>query len=144
MRYDLNSELQRADFLARAQYLARQGGEVELTQKRQRPKGRAAYLHLLIELFALEWGDGVEYCKIKYFKATANPDLFWVDAYSERRGQYRRLRSIKELSEAEQRLSAERFRAWAEREGGIYLPSPEEAAMIAEAEKIINHTRQYL
>ncbi|MCC8037311.1 MAG: hypothetical protein LIP02_04135 [Bacteroidales bacterium] len=134
MLYNLSNELQRNDFLTRAQLLAARGDTVELTSKRPRSLRQNAYLHVIIGYLALQLGEDSEYVKREYFKILCNPATFIRETDDRFRGKIKTLRSTASLTTEEMTLCVNRFRDWAAREAGVYLPSPDENELVAQME----------
>lgn len=81
------------------------------------------YLHLILSWFAFEYGETLEYVKVEFFKKIVNPDLFKVEYANPVTGEVREaLRSSKDLDKSEMTLAIDKFRDWASKEAGIYLP----------------------
>lgn len=145
MMYDLNNPLQCESFKAKAEYLAKKGVIVELTEKKQqRSDNQNRYLHVILGYVALEFGETLEYVKENYFKKLCNRDLFVIEKEDKRIG--RKIidtRSSAELDTGEMTTAIERFRNWAASEG-CYIPSPEEHKMVLMMEMEISRNKQYL
>lgn len=144
MLYDLNNPLQRENFKAKAESLAKKGCIVELTEKKpQRTSNQNRYLHSILAYFGLEVGETAEYVKLNYFKLHCNKEIFVRDVEDKFRGQIRIVRSSSDLDTGEMTTAIERFRNWAAGEG-VYIPSPEEHLMIQQMEIEISRNRNYL
>ncbi len=136
MLYDTSKPLQRESFLVRAQALAARGETVSLVARRGRTPSQNSYLHAILSYFASRYGESMEYVKEEYFKRAVNPATFVVSQGKDRFTGKRRLicRSVAELSQEQLSLCIERFRNWASKEGGIYLPTAEEGALLKECQ----------
>ena len=144
MLYDLSNPLQRENFRVKAEALAKKGGIVELTEKKQqRTPAQNRYLHSILAYFGLEVGETAEYVKRYYFKILCNKDLFVKDVEDKYHGRIQVLRSSSELDTAEMTTAIERFRNWAAGEG-VYIPSPEEHMLVQQMEIEISRNKIYL
>lgn len=146
MLYDCRNDLDRANFLTRAQLLADRKDVVELRTKRQRTLNQNAYMHVLIEYFACQYGEEPDYIKTEYFKLLVNPDVFvegsWVDRFT---GQKRiKVRSTSSLTTEEMSVCIDRFRNWSAKKAGIYLPTAEEGAILRQCEIEIEKSKRFL
>lgn len=144
MVYNLDIPFQRNQFLSRAEYLSRKGGTVELTSKKPKSTNQNSYVHSIISYFALQYGETAEYCKHEYFKKSANPEIFWVERENDIRGRYKTLRSTATLSQEEMSLAIERFKNWASKTAGIYLPEPDDFEAMRQIDIEIQRNKQYL
>lgn len=144
MRYNLDNPLQKQEFLLYAARLAEKGGVVELTKKKPRSLSQNSYLHSILAYFGMRYGETAEYVKIEYFKKLVNPDIFWTEKESELRGKYQSLRSTAALTSEEMSLCIDRFLNWSAKEAGIYLPCPNDAALIEALDNEIHNNRRYL
>ena len=145
MNYDLSRELDRTQFKERCNFLYRQGALVELTEKRgKRTLKQNSYLHLLLSYFALQYGERMEYIKQEFFKRHVNPDLFLREKEGKGIGRYYTLRSSAELDTKEMTIAIDRFRDWASKEVGIYLPTPEEHGILGEMEREVEMNKRWI
>lgn len=146
MLYNLNNPLQKEQFKARStMLLEKSNGIVELTEKKPRRSNQQnAYLHVILRYFAMECGYTLEEVKKEYFKVLVNPDMFIVEKEFKHIGKRKVLRSSAELDSAEMTTAIERFRNWASKEAGIYLPSANEEEMIALMEVELSRYKEYL
>lgn len=147
MKYDLTqqSEIERAR--ERFNSLVNKGkGILEITLvSEKRTLKQNAYLHVILSLFACQYGESEEYVKQQYFKRIVNPRIFishkW-DKLQQRAVAY--LRSTSELSKDELQEAIERFRNWSSMNAGIYLPSSEEHRLLQLAQIEIERNKTYL
>lgn len=130
MVYNLSNPLHLQQFKTRCESLSNKACIVELTEKRSRSLSQNAYLHVILGGFALEYGETPEYCKTQYFKVLVNPHLFIVDKEDAFRGKIKVVRSSADLTTAQMTEAIERFRNWASKEVGIYLPAPHEQDLL--------------
>jgi hypothetical protein len=144
MLYDLSNPLQNESFKVKAEALAKKGGIVELTEKKQqRSLAQNRYLHLILAYFALEIGESPEYVKRHYFKVLCNKDLFVREVEDKFLGKIKVLRSSADLDTGEMTTAIERYRNWAASEG-VYIPSPDEQNLVQQMEIEISRNRMYL
>lgn len=135
MIYDLHEDRDRQRFEVRVQSLMDKGRTVELKEYRSRTLNQNSYLHLILGWFASEYGESLDFVKEEYFKRLVNADLFAVRRTDRFAGEVETLRSTRELSAEQMSLAIDRFRDWASKEAGIYLPSAEEKGFLEWAEK---------
>lgn len=143
MTYDLASTLDRERFAARVSYLLDKGAAVELTEKVQRSLSQNNYLHAIIGAVAMETGNTLAYAKEFYFKRIANHDLFVRDVDDPYAGRVQVLRSSADLTKEEMSLAIDRFKKWAA-EQGMYLPDPEDEALLSMIQVEMGKVRKYL
>ena len=144
MLYDLSNPLQNESFKVKAEALAKKGGIVELTEKKQqRSLAQNRYLHLILAYFALEIGESPEYVKRHYFKVLCNKDLFVREVEDKFLGKIKVLRSSADLDTGEMTMAIERYRNWTASEG-VYIPSPDEQNLVQQMEIEISRNRMYL
>ena len=94
--------------------------------------------------FASETGNTLDWVKREYYKRLVNPDIFIREKDDRFMGRVKYLRSSAELDTAEMNLSIERFRNFASREAGIYIPSPEERDLVSLMEVEVERNKEYL
>lgn len=146
MLYDCKNDLDRANFLARAQLLADRNDVVELHTKRQRTLNQNAYCHVLIDYFAAVYGEDPTYVKQEYFKVLVNPDIFIVNSAVDKfTGEKRiRSRSTSSLTIEEMSVCIDRFRNWSSKYAEIYLPTAEEGSLLRQCEIEISKAKRFL
>lgn len=145
MTFDLSRELDRRQFEERCSFLIRQGMFVELTEKRgKRTLKQNSYLHLILSYFAFQYGERMETIKQEFFKRKVNPDIFLQEKEREGIGRYYTLRSSADLNTKEMTTAIDRFRDWSAKEAGIYLPSPEEDALIGAMEREVEENKRWI
>lgn len=143
--YNTCNDLQREQFLARAQVLAKKGAIVELSEKKpKRSLQSNKYLHVILSYFASQYGETMEYVKRNYYKFLCNRDMFVRERTDEFLGHLSFLRSSADLSQEEMNTSIERFRNWSAMEAGIYLPAPDEKDMLVECEVEIEKNKNFI
>lgn len=141
--YDLSSDFQRKAFLARCENLMDKGSVIELTEKSFRTPNQNRYLHLLIGVVAMETGNSLEDAKRCYFKDTCNADIFHVQ-HRDKMGNYiDHIRSTAELTKEEMSLAIDRFKLWGHH-NGIYMPNPDDVALLKEIEIEMGRMKSYL
>ena len=75
--YNLSNDLQREQFIARAQVLAKKKAIVDLTEKKHKRSLQSnKYLHVILSYFATQYGEPMEYIKKNYYKFLCNKDIF--------------------------------------------------------------------
>ena len=144
MIYDLSNALHLESFKLRCNALVKKRVIVELTERKpRRTSQQNRYLYVIIGLLASELGETTEYVKEQYFKRLCNHEIFIRTKEDQFRGSIEVVRSTGDLDTAEMSTAIDRFRNWAATEG-YYLPSPEDDAMLAMAEREIIRNNTYL
>lgn len=140
MKYNLSIPIQAEQAKTRLEHLISKGATVEITQKRlKRSYSQNNYLHLVLAWFAWEYGETKEYVKQEYFKRKVNPDLFLTEYANRKTGEIREaLRSSADLNSKEMTMAIQRFRNFAVKEAGIYLPEPSDLAGIQELDNQVS------
>ena len=145
MKYDGKNPLHAQQARTRLEKLIREGKMFELTEKKPaRTRSQNSYLHLILSYFAAQTGDTPEWVKQKYYKELVNPQTFVRERDDKFLGRMKYLRSSAELDSAEFSLTVERFRNWSAAQAGIYIPSPEDQALLEMVEMEIERNKQYL
>lgn len=116
----------------------------ELKAKRERRTiSQNSYLHLLFSWFALETGYTTDEVKQDIFKKIVNPNTFYEGEFGSII-KIERWRSTASLNTEEMTLCIDRFRDYASKEAGIYLPEPTDLVMIRQLEIEVTNNQQYL
>lgn len=142
MIYNLQDELSRNRFKARVGQLWRSGTIVELTDKARRTLRQNSYLYVCLGALALETGNSVEFIKQEVFKRIVNPDIFVLEKEDPILGVIKVLRSTRDVNKEDMSKAIDRFRKWAS-EHGVYIPDPEDKAIIAQMEYEIAQAERY-
>ena len=115
----------------------------ELRGKRTNPQN--AYFHLLINYFALEYGETFEYTKQYIFKKYVNPDIFKTERKNPKSGKVREgWRSSADLDTKEMTDAIDRFKNWSVTKAGIRLPEANEDQFLDYIQNQIDQNKQYL
>ena len=127
MKYNPNNPIDRQKARERFDKLINGEDLFELKSiKPIRSNQQNKYLHLLINWYALEYGDMPAYVKRVTFKQVINPDIFRTGFRNEKTGEVREeWRSTSTLDSREMTKAIDRFRDYAG-QGGIYLPEANE------------------
>ena len=145
MIYDLSFAFDRQQYKEQCNYLYEKRCVVELSEKKgKRTLKQNSYLHLILSYFALQYGERMEYIKQEFFKRHVNPDLFLREKEGKGIGRYCILRSSAELDTKEMSTAIDRFRDWAAKEAGIYLPSSDEHGMLGEMEREVELNKRWI
>lgn len=146
MVFDCSTELGRNRAVQKFQFLFTGRKKIEIKEIRaKRSLSQNKYLHLIISWFALEYGETAEYIKQEIFKKQVNRDIFIFQFANKKTGEIRdEFRSTSDLDTKELTVAIERFRNWASKEGGIYLPEPKDLALLNEIEYQIKLNAEYL
>lgn len=145
MRYDGGNPLHAAGARAKLDKLVREKKIFDITEKKpKRTINQNSYLHVCIAYFASQYGERAEYVKEQYYKRHVNPQVFVRQREDRLIGEVEYLRSTADLDTWELSLTLERFRTWAAKEAGIYIPAPNEERLIALCEMEIERNKEYL
>jgi hypothetical protein len=130
--------------IEKLKYFISEGKIFELKAKRERRTiSQNSYLHLLFSWFALETGYTTDEVKQEIFKKIVNPNTFYEGEFG-RFIKIERWRSTASLNTEEMSLCINRFRDYASKEAGIYLPEPTDLVMIRQLEIEVTNNQQYL
>lgn len=146
MLYDTSKELDKNRAIEKFKFLIGKGKIIELKEKRKiRSISQNNYLHLILSWFALEMGETLEYTKKETFKREVNSDIFLYDFINRKTGEIRKeLKSTSIIDTKEMTTAIDRFRNFASKNFGIYLPDPEDLINLREMERQIDNQKQYL
>lgn len=145
MLYNLSNPLDVQNSRLQLEKLISEGCIIELKARRPpRTVRQNRYLHSCLAYFGALTGCEPEYVKTQYFKLLCNPDLFIITRSDRFRGEIKVLRSSAALTTEEMTLAIDRFRDWAAREGGIYIPSPQEHDQLLLMEAEIEKAKRYI
>jgi hypothetical protein len=130
----------------RFKWLVENKKQFELTQKSPlRSISQNNYLHLILGLFSLEYGETIEYVKLEMFKKAVNPDIFKTEYINKRTGEIREdWKSTTNLDSKEMTTAIDRFRDYSSKELGLYLPEPKDILYLNEINLQIENNKQYL
>jgi len=143
--YNSQKPIDQQRAVERLQFFFKNGKVFELTEKkRTRSISQNSYLHLILSLFAYETGYTTEEVKQEIFKKIVNSDTFYDGEVDKGLVCIQRWRSTANLTTKEMNLCIDRFRDYSSKEAGIYLPEPNDLALIDEAKIIVETNKQYL
>ena len=127
MLLDLTKQFEINKAETKLSQLIKKGAKIELTEKKaMRSVKQNSYLHAILTIFSVEYGETIEYTKQTIFKATVNAELFIYERTNKKTGEIREdLKSTKNISKDEMNIAIERFRNFAS-ENGIYIMDAEE------------------
>ena len=132
--------------IERFKYFLKNNKVFELKAK-QTPKTypQLKYTPLIIKWFALEYGETMEYIKLEFFKKKANKELFEFERANRKTGEIRlEYRSLAVLKKDELTIAINRFRDYASKEAGIYLPEPNDLPYLREIEIQVENNKQFI
>ena len=122
MILNLNNDFDREKFKTMSEFLLEKRKVVELTEKTGRSLKQNSYLFLILNIFSLEYGESVEFVKERFFKELCNPELFVRTKNDKFLGEITYLRSSSDLTKEEMVTAIDRFKIWASKEAGIFIP----------------------
>lgn len=129
------------------EYLNRQtkkGSTIEINVKSgQRTVDQNKYLHVLLGIIAVEYGESIEYVKKHIYKGIINSDIFTREAKTESGEIQKILRSSSDLSKDEMTKSIDKMKDYAMKEMEVYLPEANEKEMNG-ALKFLDKNSNYL
>lgn len=144
MIYNPQNRIEVNRAIEKIKYFISEGKIFELKAKRERRTiSQNSYLHLLFSWFALETGYTTDEVKQDIFKKIVNPDTFYEGEFG-KIIKIERWRSTASLNTEEMTLCINRFRDYASKEAGIYLPEPTDLVMIRQLEIEVTNNQQYL
>jgi len=136
MKYDLTNPVDKQRFKDKSNKLFEEKAFVEL--RKILPIGtnqQKKYAHVLFAYFAIEYGETAEYIKQFFFKQVVNKEIFKTEHINTVTGVARvEWRSINDLDTKELTIAIDRFRDYASKEAGIYLPEPHEEEFLRSCE----------
>ncbi len=147
MIYNLKNKLDRERFKVKVNNLCeKQSCRVELIEKKQRRTiQQNRYIHLLFTWFAIEYGETIEYVKQVIFKQLVNSELFKTEHVNRKTGEVRiAWKSTADLDTKQMTLAVEKFRNYASKEAGIYLPSADEREFLENIEQEVERYKEYI
>lgn len=144
MILDLNNDFDREKFKTRCDFLLDKRKVVELTEKTGRSGKQNNYLYLILSVFSLDYGESVEFVKQRFFKELCNPEIFVRTKYDKLLGETTYLRSSADLSKDEMVTAIDRFKVWASKEAGIFLPDAFDEQERLEILRQIDRNKRYL
>lgn len=131
MLYNLNDEFSRKKFSTRVRHLWDKRALVELTDATRRSTNQNSYLHLCLGIIASDTGNSLEVVK-QYYKEQICPDIYVTYREDRMLGKVKIVESSSRISKEKMSQSIDRLRMFASNIG-IYLPSPEDEAALAQA-----------
>lgn len=144
MILNLNIELDREKFKTRSDFLLEKRKVVELTEKTGRSLKQNSYLFLILNIFAMEYGESVEFVKQRFFKELCNPEIFVRTKSDKLLGEITYLRSSADLTKEEMVTAIDRFKIWASKEAGIFIPDAISDDERIELLRQIDRQKEYL
>lgn len=129
--------------ITKLEYLIEKGKVFELKEKRaKRSISQNSYMHLIFAWFASEYGELPSYVKQVLFKQIVNPHIFKTTYVNEKTGEEREdWRSTADMNTKELTTAIENFRNYSIKEAGIYLPEPDDLALIQTMEHQLENNR---
>lgn len=146
MIYDVSNILNKKKAIDRFKYFLDKKKTFELTEKRPlRTLSQNNYLHLILSWYALEYGDTVKHTKEELFKKQLSPDIFKTEFVNKKTGEIRDdWKSSANIDTKQMTIAIDRFRNYASKEAGIYLPSPDDLIELQDIKNQIENYAEYL
>jgi hypothetical protein len=145
MIFNAEIEIDKKRAIERFGYFLSKGKTFELVEKKPKRSIRQnSYLHLILSWYALEYGEMMQYIKEEVFKKQINKDIFEYEFINKKTGEIRmEYKSTAQLDTGQMTTAIDRFRNYASKEAGIYLPEPGDLDMLQQMENEIKNN-QYL
>ena len=144
MLYNLQDQTQAELLRERLAQFEQRGAWVEVTEKTAKTNNQNRYLHACFGYLGAQLGYSRDYVKRVFFKQYANAALFVVEKTDRDGRKYKDTRSTADLTKEEMSLAIDRFRNWAAREAGVYIPSPDDAIAVLSMEQIVQKNEEQL
>lgn len=127
-------------------HLACQGGSIEIKPyKPRRTLKQNRYLHLLLQILAIDLGETLEYTKQVVFKQIINKEIFEYERQNPKTGEVSvRFRSTRDLDSTEMKRAIDRLIDYARVELNVSLPSQENNDSIEDMQVYVKNNNQYL
>lgn len=134
MIYNASKQIDIQNAVTRFKWLINNKKLFELTEKRQkRTVSQNSYLHLVLSWFGLQTGYTLQEVKQDIFKKIINQDLFY-EGEDDGPFKLQKWRSTADLTTKEMTLAIDKFRDYSSKELGIYLPQPDDMALLQDIE----------
>lgn len=145
MKLNLSNKIDLTKFNVYCETLSRKGCLVELKEiKPVRSNQQNRYFHLIINWFAIEYGERAEWVKQELIKKELCPEIFRTEYANTKNGVVREdWRSTSDLDSGELTKVIDKFRTWSGM-NGIYLPSPDEEEFLRHIQIEIERNYEYL
>lgn len=146
MIYNPSKQLDVSKAIEKLKFFISKQQPFELKAKKPtRSLNQNRYLHLIIGWYALEYGETMEYIKQEVFKKQVNRSIFKTEYINRITGEIREdYRSTADLDTQEMTMAIDRFRNYASKEAGIYLPEPSDLTLLQEIDIQISNNQHYL
>ena len=146
MIFNSEIELEKKMAIERFRFFLSKGKTFELKEKKpKRSISQNNYLHLILSWYALEYGETLEYIKQEVFKKQINKEIFEYEYINKKTGEIRtEYKSTANLDTGQMTTAIDRFRNYASKEAGIYLPEPKDLSELQHIENQIKNNEQYL
>lgn len=146
MIYNFENEIDCIKAMDKLKWFISKKKRIEQTEKRgKRTTPQNAYFHLLINYFAIEYGETFEFTKQDIFKKWVNPEIFKTTHKNPKNDKVREdWRSSADLDTKEMTTAIERFKDFAHVKLGIKLPEATDQAFLDHIQNEIDKHKQYL
>lgn len=146
MIYNLIQDIEKQKAKERLEWLISKEKRIDLTELRKpRSIPQNAYLHLLLNYFALEVGETMRFIKQEIFKKKVNPDTFKFERINPKSGKIRiEWKSTADLDTKQMTDAIDRFKNWSLTNTGIRLPDANEQQFLDHIQNEIDQNKQWL
>jgi hypothetical protein len=137
-------DIQRA--IEKIKHFIAKGQPFELKRISQKKSvNQNSYFHLIVGWFAWEYGEDFEYVKQEMIKKIICPEVFRYERANEKTGEVRdAYKSFANIDKDQTTYVIDKFRDYASKQAGIYLPEPTDLAALQEIEVQLKNNEQYL
>ncbi len=143
--FNLNNDFERQQFKDYVNEQFKMGGIIEIIRKHhKRSMAQNAYLHLILGLYASEFGYTLDEVKYDIFKKKVNADIFTRKRVNRRGEEVTYMRSTTELDTAEMTLAIDKFRNWSSAVAGLYIPAPNEYQALTFAQQQVERYKEFI
>ena len=130
MIYESSNEFHKQRAITYFNKLITKGAVIEIVEKKpKRSIQQNRYMHMIFAWFGYETGYTLEEVKQEIFKKIVNPTLFYEGEVGDL-VPLQRWRSTADLDSAELTIAIDKFRDFASKEAGVYLPAPNDLASL--------------
>ena len=146
MIYNLKYKSDQDSAIERLQWLISNERRIVIKDIRNnRTLSQNAYMHLLLNYFAIEVGEELEFIKQDIFKEKVNPEIFVYERTNPKSGKKRKaIKSTSEIDTKEMATAIDRFKTWSVKKTGIRLPEAGEKEFLDHIKNEIEKHKEWL
>ena len=146
MIYNLKYKSDQDSATERLQWLISKERRIVIKDIRNnRTLSQNSYLHLLLNYFAIEVGEELDFIKQDIFKEKVNPEIFVYERTNPKSGKKRKaIKSTSEIDTKEMATAIDRFKTWSAKKTGIRLPEAGEKEFLDHIKNEIEKHKEWL